>query len=102
LIDQYPYFTRTIPPDSAVSEAAVMFLQNQGFTKIGCVYINDSYGQAFKDGVQRAAIKFGVSAYSSPLMSDFSTNPVQNILDESDNLVNAWVGVLFTSHLDQL
>eukprot|EP00520_Triparma_pacifica_P001888 CAMPEP_0118646232 /NCGR_PEP_ID=MMETSP0785-20121206/7941_1 /TAXON_ID=91992 /ORGANISM="Bolidomonas pacifica, Strain CCMP 1866" /LENGTH=292 /DNA_ID=CAMNT_0006538201 /DNA_START=207 /DNA_END=1082 /DNA_ORIENTATION=+ len=100
LVNDYPYFTRTIPPDSAVSEAAVKFLQNQGFDKIGCVYVNDPYGVAFKNGVVTAAAKFGLDAYSSPVLSDYSTNPVEEIINESNGLVNAWIGVIFTSDLE--
>jgi len=60
-LQEYPYFTRTIPADSAVSLAAVEFLANQGFDRVGCVYVNDPYGIAFKDGVVAAAGILGIS-----------------------------------------
>ena len=102
-LEQYPYFTRTVPPDSAVSEAIVLLLKNQGFTKLGCVYVNDPYGNAYKDGIIMAAKANGMEAFTSAFTygSDVITS-VTDIVGLSDGEVNAWVAVVFTDDLDSV
>ena len=41
----YPYFYRSIPSDSATAFAAATYFDSLGYAAVGCVYINDAYGQ---------------------------------------------------------
>ncbi|GMH73855.1 hypothetical protein TrRE_jg1047, partial [Triparma retinervis] len=76
---------------------------NLGFTKVGCVHINDPYGVAFKDGVSRAAEANGMEAFTAALEVGIDTvTAVSDIVEASSGEVNAWVGVLFDAHLDNV
>ncbi|GMH79298.1 hypothetical protein TL16_g08097 [Triparma laevis f. inornata] len=104
LIESYPYMTRTIPPDSAVSFAAVQFLKDSGFNKIGVIYVNDPYGIAFKNGVVAAGADEGIEVISAPFeyqssSDDSAIKALDSIIEATDGQVNAWIGVLFETDL---
>ncbi|GMI34773.1 hypothetical protein TeGR_g10370, partial [Tetraparma gracilis] len=46
---QYPLFGRTIPPDSATSQAVAELMSELGYTYVGITYVDDTYGESYKD-----------------------------------------------------
>jgi ABC-type branched-subunit amino acid transport system substrate-binding protein len=97
-VHNYPYFTRTVPPDSAVSYAAVEFLDSLNFQNIGVLYVNDPYGRTFKDGVVAAAGKLGIHVSTAPFEfnsgSSVSVNrAIDTLIADSGNTVNAFICV---------
>ena len=105
--ENYPYMTRTIPPDSAVALAMVKFYKNLGFTKVGIVYVDDPYGIAFKDAVVAAGIDEDIAVYGDFFQYQSATDKSMNdafdtIISESSGTVNAWIGIVFDVDFDKL
>ena len=106
-VKKYPYFTRTVPGDSAVSLAAVKFLHDLKFTRVGVLYVNDEYGSAFMEGVVDAAKKMDVLPYTAPFDFNSGTGEsVQNAIDlliaNSGNTINAFICVSFKDDFDAI
>ena len=57
----YPYFLRSIPSDSATAYAAATYFDSLGYTYVGCVYLNDEYGQGYAESFMSHSAGFGVS-----------------------------------------
>lgn len=73
----YPRFMRTIPTDDAVAFSICSFWSSLGFTYAAVLYINDAYGEAFKESTVHHCIESGMeSVFSFPFSefeSDFQT-----------------------------
>ncbi len=54
LKSNFPLFSRTIPSDSAIANAAAEFFHFHGHTNVGIAYLDDAYGSAYKS----AFVKF--------------------------------------------
>ena len=46
-IQQYPYFSRSVPSDLGVSIALCMYLHSVGITHLNVLYVNDSFGKEY-------------------------------------------------------
>ncbi|KAL3940010.1 MAG: hypothetical protein SGBAC_005362 [Bacillariaceae sp.] len=57
-VENFPLFGRTVPSDDGTAVAAILYLrQKLGVRQLGIVHINDSYGNAYAAGMQRAAAR---------------------------------------------
>jgi hypothetical protein len=98
-VDQYPYFTRVIPPDSAVAFAVINYYKTLGFTRIGVTYINDPYGVAFEAAAAEAGASLNVEIFSAPHEGaqqtvDSVKASLEKIKKDSGDTVNAFLGVV--------
>jgi hypothetical protein len=57
----YPYFSRTIPADSAVAKAAAEFFKSHGHKTIGVAYLEDAYGEAYKSALVTFCFELGIT-----------------------------------------
>eukprot|EP00957_Ditylum_brightwellii_P045516 3450600-Ditylum_brightwellii.AAC.1 len=54
---QYRLFSRVIPSDAGTARAAVAYFRNRlDASFLGVLYVNDSYGSAFHQAIQEAAV----------------------------------------------
>ncbi|GMH83604.1 hypothetical protein TrST_g7150 [Triparma strigata] len=56
----YPYFARTIPADSAVAKAAAQLFASYGHKYVGIAFVQDAYGEAYKDAFVTFATELGI------------------------------------------
>lgn len=55
----YPLFGRSIPSDAGTAVPAILYLRYElGVKNLAVMYVNDAYGDAYAQGLQRAAEKY--------------------------------------------
>ena len=57
---QYPYFSRTVPPDDQQAQALLAFLQHSGVTRAGAISFDDAYTSGITNAFRDFAPTFGV------------------------------------------
>ena len=70
----YPRFMRTIPTDDAVAFSICNFWYSLGYTYAAVLYINDAYGEAFKESTVDHCIKSGMENVLSFPFSEFESD----------------------------
>jgi ABC-type branched-subunit amino acid transport system substrate-binding protein len=63
----FPYFSRTIPADSAVAKAAAEFFNKWGHKNVGIAYLDDAYGSAYKSAFVRYGGELGLSVQAESM-----------------------------------
>eukprot|EP00526_Cylindrotheca_closterium_P002603 CAMPEP_0113608382 /NCGR_PEP_ID=MMETSP0017_2-20120614/3900_1 /TAXON_ID=2856 /ORGANISM="Cylindrotheca closterium" /LENGTH=913 /DNA_ID=CAMNT_0000517073 /DNA_START=53 /DNA_END=2794 /DNA_ORIENTATION=+ /assembly_acc=CAM_ASM_000147 len=55
----FPLFGRSIPSDAGTSVPAILYLRNKlGVKNLAIMYVNDAYGDAYAQGLQKAAERY--------------------------------------------
>ena len=99
LHSNYPLFSRTIPADSAVAEAAAQFFHSLGHSNVGIAYLDDAYGEAYKSAFVRfcAELEINVQAESFQYQSvDGDTSHIEKAVNNLDN-AGILVGIVILS-----
>ena len=61
----YPYFTRTIPSDTAIAKPIIALCKQYKWNRLGVVYVNDAYGAGYASAVVTEGTTHGVSVAST-------------------------------------
>ena len=59
-VDQYPYTSGVLVPYAIEVEAFFTYLQEQGASRLGLIYVNNDFGQEYKDAVDERAAEYGI------------------------------------------
>jgi len=59
-VDQYPFTSGVLVPYAIEVEAFLTYLQEQGASRLGLIYVNNDFGQEYKDAVDARAGEYGV------------------------------------------
>ena len=59
-VDQYPYTSGVLVPYAIEVEAFFTYLQEQGASRLGLIYVNNDFGQEYKNAVQERAGEYGI------------------------------------------
>lgn len=86
----YPRFMRTIPPDDAPAAALCAFWKYElGLESAGIIYVQDTWGKAFRDGTVSACGALGMTTYDFK----FETASASSIADAVADLAATGVKV---------
>lgn len=89
----YPYFSRSIPADSAVAKAAAEFFHSHDYTHIGIAFIQDPYGEAYKDAFVALCQEKGINVVTAGFLAENdSIDSAVGVLKASNIRVGLFVG----------
>eukprot|EP00520_Triparma_pacifica_P006150 CAMPEP_0118652406 /NCGR_PEP_ID=MMETSP0785-20121206/11299_1 /TAXON_ID=91992 /ORGANISM="Bolidomonas pacifica, Strain CCMP 1866" /LENGTH=812 /DNA_ID=CAMNT_0006544917 /DNA_START=83 /DNA_END=2521 /DNA_ORIENTATION=+ len=90
----YPYFSRSIPADSAVAKAAAEFFSFHGYQHIGIAFVQDPYGEAYKDGFVKSCQELDINVITAGFIGGdiASINATVEVLEQSNIKVGLFVG----------
>ncbi|CAB9517835.1 Gamma-aminobutyric acid (GABA) B receptor [Seminavis robusta] len=60
VLDDAPFFARTIYPTSGTSKALMVYLKSLGVTHVGLLFINDTWGRSYQKNLAFSAKQFGI------------------------------------------
>ena len=64
-VEQYPYFSRSVPSDLGVSITLCMYLKSIGVTHLNVLYVNDSFGKEYWVYIQQSAKQYGITVFGA-------------------------------------
>ena len=62
----YPLFMRMIPTDDAAARAVILFWKSLGYRHASMLFINDPYGEAYKESLVKWGTQMGIAIQSYP------------------------------------
>eukprot|EP00526_Cylindrotheca_closterium_P002556 CAMPEP_0113608044 /NCGR_PEP_ID=MMETSP0017_2-20120614/3709_1 /TAXON_ID=2856 /ORGANISM="Cylindrotheca closterium" /LENGTH=924 /DNA_ID=CAMNT_0000516691 /DNA_START=764 /DNA_END=3539 /DNA_ORIENTATION=+ /assembly_acc=CAM_ASM_000147 len=103
---QFPLFGRTVPSDDGTAVAAIKYLRQElGVKHLAILHVNDSYGNAYAAGMQRAAALYApdmvIQAFDLPLI--LTPEDVETVISVVKNTgYQYFFGILDLRHYETL